>query len=149
VSSTTVSGLAQALPLFTNTNPNPSPQGEKVIATTSTGTDVPKDIFPIPADTVSLSAQSKLALTEIKKEERPLEAAKREKAKKEDTNILSSEEQVGGVVSKVQFVYDLKGEVKVQYLDTVDRLIYQVPSELMLRLKEAALKANSAVDTKA
>ena len=53
------------------------------------------------------------------------------------------------MVSKVQFVYDLKGDVKVQYLDTADRVIYQVPSELMLHLKEAALKADSAVDTKA
>ena len=146
---TTVSGLAQALPLFTNTNPNPSPQGEKAMATPSAGADVPKDTPPAPTDTVSLSAQSKLALIEIKKEEQPLEAAKREKAKKEDAKTLGSRAQTGDVVSKVQFVYDLKGDVKVQYLDTADRIIYQVPSELMLHLKEAALKADSAVDTKA
>lgn len=145
---TTVSGLAQALPLFTNANPNPSPQGEKVVSPPAAGTDIPKDISSIPADTVSLSAQSKLALIQIKKEEQPLEAAKREKAKKEGANMLSSGEQTSGVASKVQFVYDLKGELKVQYLDTADRLIYQVPSELMLHLKEAELKADSAVDTK-
>ena len=53
---TTVSGLAQALPLFSNTNPNPSPPGEKVAATQAAGADVPKDRSPLPVDTVSLSA---------------------------------------------------------------------------------------------
>jgi hypothetical protein len=34
-------------------------------------------------------------------------------------------------------------------MDTASRLIYQVPSELMLRLQEAVLKSDSSVDTNA
>jgi hypothetical protein len=150
VTPTTVSSLAQTLPVFPNSNstPNQSSPVEKVVAPQAVVADAPKESATIQLDTVSLSAQSKLALSDIKKEELLNEAAKKGKNPKDNVITNVSSEQSGSVVSKVQFVYDLKGDIKVQYMDASDRLVYQVPTELMLRLKEAALKADSSVDTK-
>ena len=82
---TTVSSLTQAPPLFSNTNSTPSPQVEKAAALQPVATDAPKG-SPVPVDIVSLSAQSKLVISDIKKEELLNEAAKKKKDKEESLN---------------------------------------------------------------
>ena len=92
-------------------------------------------------DTVSISSQSRRAVFgEMEKGVTP-EAAQKEKAKKE-ANVLKSESS-GQAPAKVEFVYDQKGELIVKYMDASDRLVYQVPSELMLFQKEMATKSSS------
>jgi hypothetical protein len=150
VTPTTVSGLTQTLPLFSDAKSNPPPQVDKGTASESAVTpSASNSPSIISADTVSISSQSRQAAAEVKKEVLPPEDIKKEKAKKEDANILVNGENPERAPSKVQFVYDLRGELSVKYMDASDRLVYQTPSELMLYLKEAALKKESSVDMKA
>lgn len=141
-----VSGVAQTLSLFVNAKSQSSPQ-EK--GTSPPGADVTKDDTPTLVDTVSISSQSRQVMTDVKRDEALVEEAKKEKVKKEKVNIVNDSEKTDRAAARVQFVYDLKGELRVRYMDTANRLVYQVPSELMLQLKEAASKSNSSVDTKA
>jgi hypothetical protein len=140
-----VSGVAQTLSLFPNAKSHSSPQEDK--GTGSPGADVSKDGAPAPVDTVSISSQSRQALTEVKKEEAVIDWAKKEKVKKEDAAAVNGKSDTAA--AKVLFVYDLNGELSIRYMDTADRLIYQSPSELMKQMKEAASKSDSSVDTKA
>ncbi|MDD2539794.1 MAG: hypothetical protein PHH28_01975 [Desulfuromonadaceae bacterium] len=130
--SVVVSGLAQTLPPFLNEKSNSSPQGDN-----PQNSGVALSDKAIVADTVSFSSQPQQA------------GAVKEEAKKEQTKKVSSSEQSGSVMAKVQFVYNQKGDLSVRYMDAANRLIYQVPSELMMRMKEAASKLESPLDTKA
>lgn len=141
-----VLGAAQTLSLFSNAKSYSPSREEKV--TTPPGADVTKDRSSVPVDTVSLSSQSRQAVAEVKKEETAVEAAEREKAVREESTIANSERS-SGAAAKVEFVYDLNGELSVKYMDTSGRLVYQLPSELVLQMKEAASKADTTVDTKA
>lgn len=141
-----VSGVAQTLLLISNAKSHSSPQ-EKGIS--SPGADSSKDGTSPPVDTVSISFNSRQAMTDVKKEEALIEEAKKQKVQNEKANSVNDSEKSDRAAAKVQFVYDLKGELSVRYMDTANRLIYQVPSELLLQLKEAASKSDSSVDTKA
>lgn len=98
----------------------------------------------VTGDTVSISSQSRHALTAVKEVESQIE-----KAKKEETKRITNGGAGDKDIAKIQFVYNPKGDLSIKYMDTASRLIYQIPSELMLRLKESAQKADSSVDTKA
>jgi hypothetical protein len=149
VTSTTVAGLTQALPLFSDAKSSPPPQVGVAAASQSVPESSANNGPPISADTVSISSQSRLAVSGVKKEELPLEVVKKEKAKKEEATVRANGENTAQAFQKVQFVYDQKGELSVRYMDASDRLIYQIPSEIMLYLKEAALKTGPSVDMKA
>lgn len=136
----TVTGIAQALPpLLSNAKSNPSPKEGSVAAPPNEGADLTKDSKLIPVDTISISSLSRRAIADVTKEE----------AKKEETKKENSRETSDKGMAKVQFVYNMKGDLSMRYLDTANRLVYQVPSELMLRMKEAAAKSDLSVDTKA
>ena len=66
-----------------------------------------------------------------------------------DTSKTINKEKSAGAMTQVQFAYDMKGDLSIRYVDSADRLIYQVPSELMMRIKEAASKLDSSVNTNA
>lgn len=149
MSSTTVAGLTQALPLFSDAKSSPPPQVGIAAASKGVPENPANNSSPISADTVSISSQSRQAVARVKKEELPLEVVKKEKAKKEEASVRANDESTEQAFSKVQFVYDQKGELSVRYMDASDRLIYQIPSEIMLYLKETALKAGLSVDMKA
>jgi hypothetical protein len=134
-----VSDIVQTLPLLSNAVSNSSPQGENGTTSPSASAVVTRDSRPIPVDTISISYQSRLTVADVKKED----------AKKEEANKVNNSGNPVRTMAKMQFVYDLNGDLSVRYMDTANRLIYQVPSELMIRLKEAASKADSSVDTKA
>lgn len=135
-----VAGLAQSLPLFSGAGADSSPREETPSTTTVA---VPKEGKTAIVDTVSLSGQSlqseaagkKAPLAEEQKKENPAKDAVSEKSNKAAANV--------------QFVYDVKGQLLVRYMDNASRLIYQVPSELMLRLREASAKKDASVNTKA
>lgn len=146
---TTISGLAQTLPLLSNAKPDTSPQEEKGSASLSAAAAATKESPRTTVDTVSISYQSRLAATDVKKEESLLEKATKQEAQKDVTDKVSNSGKADGAIAKVQFVYNMKGDLSMRYMDTANRLIYQVPSELMLRLKEALTKSAATVDTKA
>jgi hypothetical protein len=148
VTQTTVSGLNPTLPLFSDAKSNLLPQGDRGTDPQSAVAHTTSDYTPGFPDTVSISSQSRQAVAGIKREDLTSEAVKIERAKKGEANTPVMSDKPELALSKIQFVYDQRGELSVRYMDASDRLIYQIPSELMLSLKEAALKAESAVDTK-
>jgi hypothetical protein len=99
-------------------------------------------------DTISLSAQSRQAVQDVKNNESLSEAAKKKKVTKEESVVSDNGGNLGRATAKVLFVYDLKGELSVRYMDRANNPVYQVPSELMLQIKEAAAKPEASVDTK-
>jgi hypothetical protein len=135
--------------MFSDTKSSPTPQA----GAAATSQNIPENPAhngpPVSADIVSISSQSRQAVAGVKKEELPLEVVKKEKAKKEEATVRANADSAEQALSKVQFVYDQKGELSVRYMDASDRLIYQIPSEIMLYLKEAALKSGLSVDMKA
>lgn len=139
VTPATVSGIAQALPLLTPEPSNSPPQDDKRTAAANANSALSRDNRQTPVDTVTLSSRSRQTATDVKKEA----------AKKEEARTVTISDKPGRSAAKVEFVYDLKGELITRYMDTAERLIYQVPSELMLHMKEAELKTDPAVDTKA
>ncbi len=136
-----VSGIAQTLtPLSAAKSGPSSSQDDKGAASgTDAGASLNKDSGSSTVDTVSISDKSRQAITEVLKEE----------AKKKEADNSNSNEQSNESAAKVQFVYDLKGELSVRYMDSANRLIYQVPSELMQKLRETVLRSDVSVDTKA
>jgi hypothetical protein len=94
------------------------------------------------SDTITISLQSRQAVADARKEE-----AKREKAQKESVDNPEASGKSGSSIARVEFVYDLKGDVSVRYLDTADRLVYQVPSELTIHMREASAKTETSIDT--
>jgi uncharacterized FlaG/YvyC family protein len=90
------------------------------------------------ADKVTLSEQARQSVSETEKEKKA--AAK---ALKSDANTAS------GSIAKTEFVYDAKGELIVKYMNTTNKLVYQIPSELMLKLKESEAKSTASVNTNA
>ena len=141
-----VSGVAQTSSLFTHAKSLSSPIGEK--GTGSPGADSAKDGTSGPVDTVSISSLSRQAITDVKKEEAVIEGAQKENVKKEETAVANNEKS-DRAAAKVQFVYDLNGELSIRYMDSADRIVYQSPSELMQQMKESASKSDSSVDTEA
>lgn len=131
-----VSGITQSLPQAPNAKLSPSSQEDKGTPPPNAAVST-KDGTSLPVDTVTLSKQLQQPKPDVNKEE-----AKKEQAKNE-TNEKSNR-----AIAKAQFVYDLKGDLSIRYMDTADRVIYQVPSELMIFLREAAAKSEASVDMK-
>lgn len=127
--------IAQKSPSSPAARPGSSPKGENASAV------LVKDSKSIAVDTVSLSPELQQASADPSKKE----------AKIDEPNTLNNSDTPTSArsMAQVQFVYDLKGDLSVRYMDTADRLIYQVPSEFVMRMKEIASNTNSPVDTKA
>ncbi|MDD2271204.1 MAG: hypothetical protein PHP95_16040 [Desulfuromonadaceae bacterium] len=132
------SNTSQPLSPFSTVAPETATLKEKASFSASSSTLANRDSTLPPVDTVSISTQSQKKATEAKNEE----------AKKEPTKNSNSD-TAGAAVAKVQFVYSPKGELSIRYMDTDSRIVYQTPSELMLRLKEALTKSETSVDTSA
>lgn len=140
VASAEVSGIAQSLTPVSTGKPGSLPsQEEKVASSAATAVVSAREGNSSAVDTVSISDMSRQAITDVKKED----------VKKEEKNAASNVNQPGKAAAKVEFVYDPKGELSVRFMDTANRVIYQVPSELMMKLEEVAYKPDSSVNTKA
>jgi len=130
---------AQAVSLLSNGTPHSARQEAGPATPVPQSEVVAKESKPNAGDTVSLSPQVQQALAE----------AEQKDAKKLEREPVSKKEASNRSAAKVEFVYDLKGELITRYLDTANRLVYQTPSELMLLMKEGDSKAKTAVNTKA
>lgn len=109
-------------------------QDEKGSASMSGGEVLSKDSKTYPVDKVSISDELRQTIADIKKEE---------------AKVVKESGKLETAAAKVEFVYDLKGDLSIRYLDNASRLIYQVPSELMLSLMESLRNSDSSVNTKA
>lgn len=132
------SGITQTLPQLSAGKQNASRQEDRVSSPAVTASAT-KESGPVSADTVSISSQLRQTINDVEKE----------LVKKVETSKENSNDNISVVMPKVQFAYDMKGELSVKYMDASNNLIYQSPSELMIRMKaEAASKLDSAVDMK-
>lgn len=102
---------------------------------------------PFSADTVSISNKSRLT-TLLKQSETNSEYYPRSVSVADESRKISGISKTARSIGAVQIEYNMNGIVLVRFMDTANRLIYQVPSELMMRMAEAALKSNSSVNTK-
>jgi len=134
-----VLNIEPSLPLLSAARTGAAPQEEKGAPSSNVATASTKENNPIAVDTISISLQSRQAVTDLEKE----------KAKSEISSVIAKGKPSDQAAAKVEFVYDLNGEVITKYLDSSNRLVYQTPSELMLRLKESTRKTDLSVDTKA
>jgi hypothetical protein len=134
-----VSGTAQTLHPPSAVAASIALRDEKPADATKVREDVKKEVTPAAVDTISLSALSQKAIT----------ADKKKTLLKEETNKPNHSSTSGNASPKVQFVYDQKGTLIVKYMDTANRLVYQVPSELNLMQAESASKSDTSVDMKA
>ena len=108
---------------------------------TGTGAASPQ-IDSVPIKESSLNSGDTIELSSRRQLPNPLEQKGKNTA---DNNRAISQRSA----ANVEFVYDLNGDLITRYLDSSRRLIYQTPSELMLRAQEAVSKSDSSVDTKA
>jgi len=133
------SGITQALPQLSSGKTNASAQDERVASSSTVVAPPVTENKPDSADTVSISSQVRQTINDVKKEY----------VKKTEASKENSSEKPSVVMPKVQFAYNMKGDLSVKYMDASNNLIYQAPSELMIRIKEeAASRLDSAVDTK-
>jgi hypothetical protein len=134
-----VSDIANALPQPLSAKAASSPQDVSGSGTADVVAASAKEIKSVSTDKINLSEQSRQAMTDVSKEEVKKEAA---------TKATNGESPIRAI-GEIQFVYDQKGDLSIRYMDASNKLIYQVPSELMIRMKEYAAKSDSSVDTKA
>ena len=144
-----VSDIALTIPLFSSATSNSSPQNVKGISSPGAGAASATGGAQIAVDTISISEQSRQVLNEVKKEDALTKEATAQKTTDETAPQASSNGKSGGAAAKVQFVYNMRGDLSVKYFDAANRLVYQVPSELMMRQMEMDFKTGSSVDTKA
>jgi hypothetical protein len=144
VTTDTVSGIIASPKVYSAVAGDSPARDDKaaVSASPAAGVAVKGDQSSPFSDTITISLQSRQAVVDAKKEE-----AKREKAQKDSADKPDTSGKSGSSIARVEFVYDLKGDVSVRYLDTADRLVYQVPSELTLQMREAVAKSETSIDT--
>jgi hypothetical protein len=130
--------VVQTTSSFSTAKSASSPQEEKRTGSQNVNSNQANTSETLPVDTINISSQSRVAISDAKSED-----IKRQEANKSSINNVSD-----APTSKVQVAYDLNGELITKYMDTSSRLIYQTPSEIMLKLKESALKSDLTVDMK-
>jgi len=88
-----------------------------------------------PVDTVTL--QNRL--------QNPKQESKTEKNIKEE----SKKSDLTRSVSDVLFDYNSKGDLRIKFMDSGNKLVYQTPPVLFARITDLMAQSQSAVDTKA
>ncbi len=142
MTSTSVSDITQPSSFLSDSKSNVPIHSDAGTLFKGSGANEISGGMPASVDTVSISSRSRQVAGDVTKEI-PAEVAKKEKVKKEETTVRLKVESAERALSKVEFVYNQRGELIVKYLDASDRLIYQVPSELMLFQRESASKVSS------
>jgi len=143
---TPVSDIAQSgslLSAMSSTPPSAPPKvEERKISSLDVTAGVTKENKPVSVDTVSISSQALQSSSEIKKDEAIMAEVKKDPVADVNKDIKPKAATAG-----IQFIYNQKGDLITKYLDLSGKLIYQVPSKLMLLLRELSSKSNSFIDT--
>lgn len=140
--------IQQSNPMLSNAASGQPSQEGRVYSPPDSGAGLSKEpTTAAPVDTVSISYMSGQSVADAKKTASLSEDIRKKKTTKNEQAVANNSEKPG-VSAKIQFVYDQKGELTVRYLDTANNLVYQVPSELMLQIREAASRSEASVNTK-
>ena len=118
-------------------------QGRELIASTPEA-PIAREKQTSPVDTVSLMNKAQQTATETQKEDEKKDIAKKEAARK-----LKSQDEPARSIGEVKFDYDYNGNLLVRFMDRANRLIYQIPPELVTRVAETISKSKSSVNMKA
>jgi len=122
--------------------PDPPKEEKPNVSPLDVAASVAKGGKPVSADTVNISSEAIKVATDIKKDE-----PKKTDPKKDAVVGLNKNEQTEKATAGIQFVYNQDGDLITKYLDLSGNIVYQVPSKLMLLMKE--LSPNSlSLDTK-
>ncbi|MEI6826745.1 MAG: hypothetical protein WCK54_14210 [Desulfuromonadales bacterium] len=147
MTSSMVQDINQSVSFISDAQLNlPLQPGRSVASSIKAGSSA-AEVSAVFFDTVSISFQSRQTVAGEEEKGLSPEVVKKEKAKKEEENTRIIEESSQRKLSKVQFVYNQRGDLIVKYMDASDRLVYQIPSDLMLFQKETALKVGASVDS--
>ena len=82
-------------------------------------------------DTVEISSQALQAASDVKKGE-----LQKAEVKKDAVVVANKDLQLKAATAGVQFIYNENGDLITKYLDVSGNLVYQVPSKLMLLLRD-------------
>ena len=88
-----------------------------------------------PVDRVTLQDRVQTTKQESKTEKNP-------KVESKKSNLTRS-------ISEVLFDYNSKGDLRIQFMDSGNQLIYQTPPVLFARITDLMSQTQSSVDTKA
>lgn len=99
-----------------------------------------RDILTEPADKVTLFGQPSENSKTAKKQEAVTENKKEEKEKVKDAVRQAS---------NVVWAYNSKGDLRIKYMDSANRVIYQSPPQIYARMYDLMLEMKTSVDTTA
>lgn len=149
MASVIVSAMNQMVSSVSKSTLNPAAKDIKAADVPVPTATSAKENAKIAGDTVALSTESQKTDAVVKSTEFNHEVEDKKKMEAGLQSILVEKtEKFDKSIAKVQFSYNLKGEISLRYLDTSNNLIYQVPSELMMQLKDSASKSETSVNTK-
>jgi len=115
-------------------------QSASVLSAADAPVAAKRDILKEPADKVTLFGQPIENETTVKKQGALAENKKEEKEKVKDAVRQAS---------NVVWAYNSKGDLRIKYMDSANRLIYQSPPQLYARMYDLMLESKTSVDTKA
>lgn len=75
---------------------------------------------------------------------------KRAAQKEETKNTGNSQDKLGvRTMDEILFAYNYKGDLRIKFMDSLNKLVYQVPPVLVSRMSDLMAQPDSAVNTKA
>lgn len=72
--------------------------------------------------------------------------AEKEEAKKDEKK---QEKQPFRTMDDVLFAYNFRGDLRIRFMDSVNKLVYQMPPVLVARMSDLMSRPDSSVNTKA
>ncbi|MBI2353524.1 MAG: hypothetical protein HYV06_00605 [Deltaproteobacteria bacterium] len=71
--------------------------------------------------------------------------ARKEEAEREE----GSREQPSRTMNNILFAYNFRGDLRIRFMDSASKLVYQMPPVLVARLSDIMMRPDSSVNTKA
>lgn len=140
----TVSATTPSSQIFSSTSGLPSASGGAVSGNGGSVQSVAASRMAV-VDSVDISGRSRLAA----EAREGVVAYTDDVVVRNDAEIVRAPEEPAAAAAKVEFDYDNSGEKVMKFMDNSDRLVYQLPSELTLQLRESTDKADHIVNTMA
>ena len=99
-----------------------------------------KTASAVPVDRVVISDQVQKANQEPRKEE---------PVKKETDQQARKKEPEGRTMGHILYVYNLRGDLRVRFMDSKNKLIYQIPPVMVAKTMDLMNRFDKTVNTKA
>lgn len=110
----------------------PAQAGEA--ASPAAGEPANRAVQSVAVDRVTLLNKALEMKQEARKEEAEQEESREQKPFREMNNIL--------------FAYNFRGDLRIRFMDSINKLVYQIPPVLTARISELMTRPGSSVNTK-